>query len=39
MHTPVELVAVKDIQRLGRLMAEFIAGLAPDFMEKMTWDK
>lgn len=38
MHTPVEMVAVKDIQRAGRLMAEFIAGLTPDFMEKIVWD-
>jgi putative aminopeptidase FrvX len=38
MHTPVEVVAIKDIQRAGRLMAEFIAGLGPDFMEKITWD-
>jgi tetrahedral aminopeptidase len=39
MHTPVEVVAVKDIQRTGRLLAEFIAGLAPDFMQAVTWDK
>ena len=39
MHTPVEVVAVKDIQRTGRLLAEFIAGLEPDFMEKIVWDK
>ena len=38
MHTPVEVVAVKDIQRAGRLMAEFIAGLTPDFMEKIVWE-
>jgi len=38
MHTPVEVVAVKDIQRAGRLIAEFIAGLQPDFMDKVTWD-
>jgi len=38
MHTPVEVVAIKDIQRAGRLMAEFIAGLTADFMEKITWD-
>jgi putative aminopeptidase FrvX len=37
MHTPVEMVAVKDIQRTGRLLAEFIAGLAPDFMENIVW--
>jgi putative aminopeptidase FrvX len=38
MHTPVEVVSIKDIQRTGRLLAEFIAGLEPDFMNKMTWD-
>jgi tetrahedral aminopeptidase len=38
MHTPVEVVSIKDIQRAGRLLAEFIAGLEPDFMEKITWD-
>jgi putative aminopeptidase FrvX len=38
MHTPVEVVAIQDIQRAGRLLAEFIAGLAPDFVEKITWD-
>jgi endoglucanase len=38
MHTPVEMVAIKDIQRAGRLVAEFIAGLAPDFAEKIIWD-
>ncbi len=38
MHTPVEVAAVKDIQRAGRLLAEFIAGLTPDFMDKITWD-
>lgn len=39
MHTPVELVAIKDIQRTGRWMAEFIAGLEPDFMKKIVWEK
>jgi tetrahedral aminopeptidase len=39
MHTPVEMVAIKDIQRAGRLLAEFIAGLEPDFMDKIVWDK
>jgi endoglucanase len=38
MHTPVELVAVKDIQRAGRLLAGFIGALQPDFMDKITWD-
>jgi tetrahedral aminopeptidase len=39
MHTPVEVVAYKDIQRAGRLMAEFISRLEPDFVEKITWDE
>lgn len=38
MHTPVEMVAVKDITRAGRLMSEFISQLSPDFMESLTWD-
>lgn len=38
MHTPVEMAALKDIQRAGRLLAEFIAGLEPDFMNTITWD-
>jgi endoglucanase len=38
MHTPVEMAAIKDIQRAGHLVAEFIAGLASDFIEKITWD-
>lgn len=38
MHTAVELVAVKDIQRAGRLLAEFIASLEADFIEKIIWD-
>ena len=39
MHTPVEVVAYKDIQRAGRLLAEFIAALELDFIEKITWDE
>jgi tetrahedral aminopeptidase len=38
MHTPVEMVMLKDIQRAGRLLAEFIAGLEPDFISTITWD-
>ncbi len=38
MHTPVEIVALKDIQRAGRLLAEFIASLEPDFIEKIVWE-
>jgi len=38
MHTPVEMVTLKDIQRAGHLLAEFIAGLEPDFINTITWD-
>ncbi|GAB4501590.1 MAG: M42 family metallopeptidase [Anaerolineales bacterium] len=38
MHTPVEMVAIKDIQRAGRLLAEFTASLEPDFVEKIVWE-
>jgi endoglucanase len=38
MHTPVELVVLKDIQRTGRLLAEFIGALEADFIEKMVWE-
>ncbi len=39
MHTPVEVIAVKDLQRVGRLLAEFISGLEPDFVSKIVWDE
>jgi putative aminopeptidase FrvX len=39
MHTPVELVALKDIRRTAHLLAEFIARLEPDFLEKIGWDE
>jgi endoglucanase len=38
MHTPVEMVAIKDIQRAGRLLAEFISGMQLDFMENISWE-
>ncbi|HZU87446.1 MAG TPA: hypothetical protein VFF78_08175 [Anaerolineaceae bacterium] len=38
MHTPVELVSLKDIQRAGHLLAEVIARLEPDYVEKIRWD-
>jgi tetrahedral aminopeptidase len=38
MHTPVEVASVKDIQRAGRLLAEFIASLEADFVEKIVWE-
>lgn len=38
MHTSVEMVSLKDITRTGRLLAEFVAQLEADFMDKITWD-
>ena len=38
MHTPVESVSLKDIQRAGRLLAEFISSLEPDFIENIIWE-
>lgn len=39
MHTPVEMISLKDVQRTGHLLAQFIAGLQADFMDKMKWDE
>lgn len=39
MHTPVELIAMKDVTRVGHLLAEFIARLEPDFLDKIRWDE
>jgi putative aminopeptidase FrvX len=38
MHTPVETVSIKDIERTGRLLAHFIAQLDLDFLSRLTWD-
>ena len=38
MHTPVESVSVKDVQRAGRLLAEFIASLDIEFVNTIKWD-
>jgi endoglucanase len=38
MHTPVEIVSVKDVARTGRLLAEFLAGLDGRFLETLSWD-
>jgi putative aminopeptidase FrvX len=38
MHTPVEVVSLKDIQRTGRLLAEFVAGLRGDFLDTLSWE-
>ena len=37
MHSPIETLSLKDIQRTGRLMAEFISGLAEDYLDTIQW--
>jgi putative aminopeptidase FrvX len=38
MHTPVEVISMKDILQTGHLMAEFIARLDQNFMNKIVWE-
>jgi putative aminopeptidase FrvX len=38
MHTPVEMVQIKDIQRVARLLAVFIESLDDEFMARLKWD-
>ncbi|PJF44467.1 MAG: hypothetical protein CUN55_03840 [Phototrophicales bacterium] len=37
MHTTVETVSVKTVQRTGRFMAEFISSLPPDYLDRFNW--
>ena len=37
MHSPVETVDLRDIQRAGRLLAHFIADLDADFLTAIDW--
>ncbi len=39
MHTSVETVDLRDIERCGRLVAEFIASLDEDFLAQISWDQ
>ncbi len=38
MHTPVEVVSYKDINRTGSFLAQFIAQLEPDFMDTLKYE-
>ena len=38
MHQPVETLAVQDVERAGRLLAAFVAGLEEDLVERLAWD-
>jgi putative aminopeptidase FrvX len=37
MHTPAEIVDVRDVRRAGRLLAVFIAGLEPGFLDDIAY--
>jgi tetrahedral aminopeptidase len=39
MHTPVEMVSLKDVTRAGRLLAEFASSLDAAFVEQLVWDE
>jgi len=39
MHTPVEMVALKDVARAGHLLAQFIAWLEPDFINQLKYEE
>jgi hypothetical protein len=34
----VETLAAQDVERVGRLLAAFIAGLEADFLDRLAWD-
>ncbi len=36
MHTPSEVVDLRDIERTGRLMAAFVAEMGPDFLDEIS---
>jgi endoglucanase len=38
MHTPVELISLKDLHRAGRLLAEFAAQLDESFTDRLVWE-
>ncbi|MBC8099733.1 MAG: M20/M25/M40 family metallo-hydrolase [Armatimonadetes bacterium] len=38
MHSPVETVDLRDIERTGRLLAHVIASLEPDFLASIAYD-
>ncbi|MBE0699453.1 MAG: M42 family peptidase [Anaerolineaceae bacterium] len=39
MHTPVEVVSYKDIARTGHLLAQYIAGLEPEFINTLKYEE
>jgi endoglucanase len=39
MHTPGEMISLKDVKRAGRLIAEFISELEADFMQNLSLEE
>ena len=39
MHTPVEIISLRDIERAGRLLAQYIAGLDSAAVDQIRWDE
>jgi endoglucanase len=39
MHTPVEVISLKDVQRVGHLLAQYILRLTPDSLAKIRWEE
>jgi endoglucanase len=39
MHSPIETIDLRDIERGGRLLAHFIAGLDADFLSAIDWSE
>jgi len=39
MHTPVEMISMKDLTRVGRLLAEFATSLDENFMDGLKLDE
>ncbi len=38
MHTPIETVSVKDVERVGRLLAVLIGRMDENFLSSLAWD-
>lgn len=39
MHTPVEVISMKDVTTVGRLLAALIAFMDDSFMDKLKWEE
>lgn len=38
MHTPVEIISMKDVMHVGHLLALLIASMDENFMDKLAWE-